>query len=183
MKRFQLLLILAVALAWAPVFAADAPASAPAPSGVMLDVSEMDTNKDGKVDNAELQAYLAKNVGAADAVAGAMDVVKGITTAKTKWSTEKLIAVATALAAIFKLLLSLVKMLGNTKLPWLATPAGKNTIKYSTLALGVLAALFANLAGGMSIPDALLFLGSGPLAVAVHEYLSPAKSDPPPASA
>jgi hypothetical protein len=84
--------------------------------------------------------------------------------------------VSLLLAAVFKLLLSLLKVLAKS-LAWFKSQDGKRILKYSTIGLGSAAALVANLSFGLSWVDALTILLSGPLAVAIHEYTSDSKSD------
>jgi ADP-dependent phosphofructokinase/glucokinase len=75
------------------------------------------------------------------------------------------------LGAVFKFLLSTIKVLGKN-IEWFKTQTGKRVIKYSTIALGGAAGLMANLVFGMSWLEAAEIFVSGPLAVALHEYMS-----------
>ena len=75
------------------------------------------------------------------------------------------LAIMALLAAVFKILLSLLKFTSD----WWKTPKAKNVLRLSTLGLGVLVFLTAKLAGGESIVNALMLAMSGPLAIAFHE--------------
>ena len=94
------------------------------------------------------------------------EVTEVIDTAKNLKSTSedagKLVAMSALLAAIFKLLLSLLK---------LTSGLFKNKVvpKLTALSLGLLVYVFANLALGMPWLDALILALSGPGAIVFHE--------------
>jgi hypothetical protein len=88
--------------------------------------------------------------------------------------TAKLMVVASFLAALIKLLLSLVKVLAKN-VSWFAGKEGKRIVKYSTLGLGALTGLVANLGFGLPLVESLLVALSGPLSVAIHEYTKDSK--------
>jgi len=179
MKRLLLiaglLLVPMVAPAQEPAPKPEPAATAPAADAPKPD-SSLDTNNDGKVDADEVKA-------ATDADAEISDVIKDATgvyeAVKDKKSLPKGTFWAVMLGAVFKLLLSLVKVLGKN-VAWFKTKDGKRVVKYSTIGLGAAAALTANLAFGMHWMDAVQILLSGPLAVAIHEYTKDSKdsSDP-----
>jgi hypothetical protein len=110
-----------------------------------------------------------------DAVAAAEEASKlkaGLTSAEGR--TAKLMVIASFLAALIKLLLSLVKVLAKN-VSWFAGKEGKRIVKYSTLGLGALTGLVANLGFGLPLVESLLIALSGPLSVAIHEYTKDSK--------
>lgn len=161
----------------APVAAAPAPVVAPVVTPAPVKpTSSLDTNHDGKVDAAETAAATNADSNVSDVIKDGADVV--IAAKGTKDSgLPKGVAIAVLLGTLFKLLLSLMKVLGKN-VAWFKSQDGKRVIKYSTLGLGALAALAANLAFGMNWVDAITILLSGPLAVAIHEYTSDSKPVP-----
>lgn len=108
-------------------------------------------------------------------IAALVEASKGL---KNK-SLPGILAVTVFLGALFKLLLSLLKVLGKNFV-WFKTQDGKRVIKYSTLALGAAAGLCANLGFGMNWIEALILMLSGPISVAIHEYTSDSKPAPAP---
>jgi len=167
------------------VFLVSIPANAqepPAPATPVVS-SDLDTNKDGKVDEKEMAAATEADAGVADVVADGADaakIIKDLVGEKeNKMPLGTMILVILGVA--FKLLLSLIKVLGKN-IAWFKTKDGKRVIKYSTLGLGAAAGLVANLAFGMHWIEAIQIVLSGPLAVAIHEYTSDSK-DPPPEEA
>lgn len=146
------------------------PAVAPAP---VVPSSSLDTNKDGKVDAAETAAATNAEATTGEAVSGVAEVAEAAKALKDP-TMPKGLAIAVLLGAIFKLLLSSLKMVSKFA-PWFKSPDGRRVLKYSTLGLGGAAALTANLAFGMGWMDALTIVLSGPLAVAIHEYTSDSK--------
>lgn len=161
MRRFFLMLCLLLA----PSVASSAPDSS------------LDTNKDKKVDAAETTAAVNADATTTDVVKEGAGVV---TAAKDIINRDKVngppvgLLVAVLLGALFKLLLSLIKVLAKN-VAYFKTQDGKRVVKYSTIGLGCAAALVANLAFGIGWVDALTILLSGPLAVAIHEYTSDSK--------
>ena len=149
----------------------------PAPAPTVAPASSLDTNKDGKVDAAETAAATSADAGVSDVVREGAEVVDAAKALKDP-SLPKGLAIALLLAAVFKLLLSGLKMVSKFT-PWFKSQDGKRVLKYSTLGLGAAAALVANLAFGMGWIDAATILLSGPLAVAIHEYTSDSKSAEP----
>jgi hypothetical protein len=145
--------------------------------------SELDTNKDGKVDAKETAAATEADAGVGDVIAEGADVVKA---AKALADKDESMPVGTMilvlLGAIFKLLLSLMKVLGKN-IAWFKSKDGKRVIKYSTIGLGAAAALVANLGFGMHWIEAAQLVLSGPLAVAIHEYTKDSKDTPEEATA
>lgn len=150
-----------------------APAVAAPTAKPATPVSSLDTNGDGKVDAAETAAATAKDSTVKDVIKDGTDVISAAKGVKDS-GTPKAVAIAVLLGAIFKLLLSLIKVLAKN-VAWFKSQDGKRVVKYSTLALGVLATLTANLAFGMGWVDAIMILLSGPIAVAIHEYTSDSK--------
>jgi hypothetical protein len=139
--------------------------------------SSLDTNKDGKVDAAETTAAVSADAAPTDVIAdgaGVISAIKGLKNRGQADSPPVGLLVAVLLGAVFKLLLSLIKVLGKN-LAWFKTQDGKRVVKYSTIGLGSAAALLANLAFGLNWVEALTILLSGPLAVAIHEYTSDSK--------
>ena len=167
-------------------FAQDKPAEPPAPAVAAaaesaslesIDTKSLDTNGDGKVSKEEIAAAVAAEPDVKDLLSGGSDVLekgKLLGGLKGKDKTAVLTIIAGFLAALFKLLLSLIKLLGKN-IAWFKTKDGKRVVKYSTLGLGALAGLAANLALGVSIPECVLIAMSGPLAVAIHEYTKDSK--------
>lgn len=164
-------LMLSLMLMSVPAFAQPAPVTPPA-------ASSLDTNKDGVVDAAETAAATNADSSARDVVADVAEVADA-TKGLRDPSVPKGLAIAILLGAIFKILLSGLKLVSKFT-PWLKSKDGKRVLKYSTLGLGAAAALTANLAFGMGWIDALTILLSGPLAVAFHEYTSDSKEAAPP---
>jgi len=168
-----LFLILALSF---PVLAF-AEAAAPTPSRPAVTptatTSSLDTNKDGKVDASETSAVTTADASAGEVAGDAAKVVDAAKSLKDP-TLPKGLAIAVLLGAIFKLLLSGLKVVSKFA-PWFKSQDGKRVLKYSTLGLGAAAALTANLAFGMGWMDALTILLSGPLAVAIHEYTSDSK--------
>lgn len=80
----------------------------------------------------------------------------------TQLKTGKFLAIAAFLAALFKLLLSMLKLTSGFF-------RNKAVPKVAALALGVGVALFASFAGGVGWLDALILMASGPGAIAIHE--------------
>lgn len=76
--------------------------------------------------------------------------------------TGKFLAIATFLAALFKLLLSLLKLSSDFF-------KSKVVPKVIALVLGLATYLFANLAMGVGWVDALILAGAGPGAIFLHE--------------
>lgn len=159
----------------APATPAAAPAVvAPAPKPA----SSLDTNKDGKVDSTELANATNADATVTDVIKDGTAVVDAAKGLKDP-SMPKGVAIAVLLGTLFKLLLSLLKVVAKN-VAWFKSQDGKRVLKYSTLGLGALAALMANWAFGMSWMDSLVILLSGPIAVAIHEYTSDSKPVPEP---
>jgi hypothetical protein len=169
--RLAAVLILLMAGLWvAPSFAQDPVA----PAGTM------DTNKDGKVDKDETAAEVNKDVGVNDVVkdvTGVVDAAKDLKGEKE----GKAALIMLLLGAIFKLLLSAVKVV-KKETNWFHAKKAKRIVKYSTIGLGAAAALMSNLAFGMSWIEAGIILLSGPMAVAIHEYTKDSKDGDPDAT-
>jgi len=166
----------------APAVTPAAPVTAPAPKPAVVapkPTSSLDLNGDGKVDATEIAAATNSDATPSDIIKDGAEVV-GAAKGMKDSGLPKGVAIAVLLGVIFKLLLSLMKILGKN-LAWFKTQDGKRVIKYSTLGLGALAGLMANLAFGMGWIDAITVLLSGPLAVAIHEYTSDSKPVPAPA--
>lgn len=161
-----------------PVVVATTPpaASVVEPKVAAKPTSSLDTNGDGKVDAAEQAAATAKEATVADVIKDGADTVNAAKALKDP-TMPKGVMVAVLLGAVFKLLLSLMKVLGKN-IAWFKTANGKRIVKYSTLGLGAAAGLVANLAFGMSWIDSVTILLSGPIAVAINEYTSDSKSTP-----
>lgn len=141
-------------------------------------IGSMDTNNDGKVDAEEIAAATNAEAGAATVVEDGAAAVDTITTVvKHRGTLGGGMIALLVLGALFKLLLSLIKVLGRN-INWFGTRDGKRVIKYSTLGLGAAAGLVANLAFGVHWAQALEIMLSGPLAVAIHEYTKDSKESP-----
>jgi len=162
---------------------APVPAVTPSPPKVKAAVpysSDLDTNHDGVVDAAEAAAATSAPATTGDVIKNGSEVISAAQGLKDP-TMPKSVLIAVLLGAIFKLLLSLLKVVANNmSWSWFASADGKRVIKYSTLGLGAVAALCANLAFGMGWMQALVLLISGPLAVAIHEYTSDSKPVPAP---
>lgn len=145
--------------------------------------SSLDQNNDGKVDKDEVADAIQSDARAGDVVEDVKDVVGEAGSLKNDLKDAKgnrtamMMVIAGFLAALFKLLLSLVKVLAKN-VPWFSGKEGKRIIKYSTLGLGALAGLCANLAFGVPMLESLLIFLSGPLSVAIHEYTKDSKETP-----
>lgn len=164
--RFAAVLVLLMAGLWvAPSFAQDDPK--PVAAG------EMDTNKDGKVDADETKTEVAKDVSAIDVADDVTDVVEKAQDLKGS-SGGKALLIMALLGAIFKALLSALKLV-KKETNWFKAKKAKRILKYSTVVLGGLAALMSNAVLGMGWIESLTILVSGPLAVALHEYLKDSK--------
>jgi len=133
-----------------------------------------------QVTREEIEALINGDVDVSTATDDAKGLVQSVGTLKKNLKAAgddrmaKLMALAAFLAGLFKLLLSGVKVLSKY-LPVLATKKGKAYLKYSTVALGALVGLAANVAYGVSIPEAFMLAGSGPLSIAIHEYTKDSK--------
>jgi hypothetical protein len=166
----------------APAVAAPAPAVAPVPTKTPVVepskavMSALDANKDRKVDKVETAAATNADPTPAEVVAEIASLIEAARELKNK-DLPRTLAITVFLGALFKLLLSLLKVLGKN-LAWFKTQEGKRVLKYSTLALGAVAGLCANLGFGMNWVEALTIMLSGPLAVAIHEYTSDSKPGP-----
>lgn len=157
-----------------PPPATPAPAATPA-TPATPDISAFDANGDGKIDAEEAKALLDSDPTAADGVKDVLGVVEAARDLKGKSGTELAIGIAMLLAIIFKLLLSLVKVLSkNTE--WFKSSRGKAALKYSTLGLGALAAIGAGIAAGVGAGlgwvEVVIIGLSGPGAMVVHEVSS-----------
>lgn len=133
----------------------------------------MDKNRDGKIDAWEMVEASKGKASADDVVAYGTEVAKAAKDLHGS-KTKSVTLWAVLLGAIFKLLLSLVKVVGKNFARF-DSKESKRAIKYSTLALGAMAALCANFGFGLPWPNAIEFLLSGPLAVAIHEYTKDSK--------
>jgi len=101
-----------------------------------------------------------------DVVTNIKDVVaKAKEVSKTSDKTEKLLIILGLLAALFKLLISLLKVLSK----WFTSKVGGTVIRISTLVLGVGVFLVTNLALKMPWYDAVWLSLSGPGALVLHE--------------
>ena len=173
MKLFRAILLGAVLLFPMSVQSQDPPK---APSTSVT--SDLDTNKDGKVDAKETAAATTADADVGDVIKDGAEVVAA---AKEIADKDESMPVGTMilvlLGAIFKLLLSLIKVLGKN-IGWFKTKDGKRVVKYSTIGLGAVAALLANLAFGMHWIEAAQLILSGPLAIAIHEYTKDSKDTP-----
>jgi len=170
-SRLAAVLVLSTASLWVSSLYAQEPA---APTAAM------DTNHDGKVDNKETTAEIEKNVSVGDVVADVAGTVEAARDLKGK-KEGKAALIMLFLGAIFKLLLSAVKLV-KKQTNWFHAKKAKRILKYSTIALGALAALMSNLAFGMGWIEAGVILLSGPMAVAIHEYTKDSKDGNPDAS-
>ncbi len=161
-------LLLVVALLFTPmeVFSQEAPPPASA--------SDLDSNKDGKVDATEAAAATGGDASVSEVLEDATGVYDAV---KNKNSLPKGTFWAILLGTIFKLLLSGIKVLGNN-VAWFKSKDGKRVLKYSTIGLGAAAAIAANFGLGWDWMDAAQLLLSGPLAVAIHEYTKDSKDTP-----
>lgn len=167
MKKLILLSFLLI-----PAFSFAQDEAAPAPDAATAVAADIDTNKDGKVSADETEKLIDKDETVNDVASGVGDVVDAAQGLKGKKGTELAVAISVLLAAIFKMLLSLVKVLSKTT-NWFATKKGKLTLKYMTLGLGVLAAVGAgitsSLGAGFGWVEILIIGLSGPGSVAAHE--------------
>jgi len=131
---------------------------------------ELDTNKDGKVDADEAAAATAEEVDISDVVKDAGELIDAAKNLKDKQDgTSISLLIMAVLGAIFKFLLSAVKLI-KAQTNWFHAKKAKRIVKYTTLVLGGLAALMANLVFDMSWLEAGIILLSGPMSVAMHEY-------------
>jgi hypothetical protein len=170
MKHFPFAVALSLLLISIPLNAQEPPAD---PAVVAPTYSStLDLNGDGKVDAEEIAKATDADADIGTTVGEGVEAVTTITeTVKNRDKIPLGTMIAIILGAVFKLLLSLMKVLGKN-IAWFKTKDGKRVVKYSTLGLGAAAALLANLAFGMHWLDAVQILLSGPLAVAIHEYTS-----------
>ena len=156
----------------APAADTEAPA---APAAAPKVTSTLDTNGDGVVDAAETAAATNEEGTIGGTVGDGAEAVSTITEAwknRDKLPTGMLWAII--LGAVFKLLLSVMKVVGKN-VAWFKSKDGKRVLKYSTIGLGAVAGLLANLAFGLHWLDAAQIMLSGPLAVAIHEYTKDSK--------
>jgi hypothetical protein len=140
--------------------------------------SDIDTNKDGRIDSDETKALVDKDENVSDVVDGAGEAIDAAKNMKGKKGTELALAIALFLAALFKSLLSLIKVLKKSTNIF-KTKKGKKILKLSTIGLGVLAAVGAGIANTMGAGFGwmeILMIGlSGPGSLAVHELTSKSK--------
>jgi hypothetical protein len=139
-------------------------------------VSEIDTNKDGKISAVEAKAYKDKEATVGDVVEGVTEVVDAAQDLKGKSGTGLALGISLMLAAIFKTLLSLVKVMSGST-GWFAGKRGKAALKYLTLGLGALAAGGAGIFMALGVGDLawwdVIIVGlSGPGSMVVHELMS-----------
>lgn len=85
-----------------------------------------------------------------------------VITSATNLKTGKFLAIAAFLAALFKLLLSVLRLTSDFF-------KNKAVPKITAIVLGILVGLFASLAGGAGWVDTLILVASGPGAIAIHE--------------
>jgi hypothetical protein len=173
MKRllFALMLICTPTL----ILAQEEPAE-PADQPVMtVPIKDLDTNNDGRIDAEEAKALIEKDASGADVAKGVGEVVDAARNIKGKSGNQLALAISVLLAAIFKMLLSLIKVVSKNT-DWFKSSRGKSALKYSTLALGALAAIGAGIATAMGANlgwmDVLIIGLSGPGSMVVHELSS-----------
>jgi hypothetical protein len=95
-----------------------------------------------------------------------VSALKTYRTAKTQQNQlAKHLAFMLALAALFKILLSVLKWTSD----WWKSATAKNTIRVITIVLGMVVYVVSNLAMGMSWPSALLLSLAGPMAISINE--------------
>jgi hypothetical protein len=159
-----------------PSFAQEEPA-APAAAEQPKDIptSDLDTNGDGKISAEEAKALLDADAGVGDVVSGVSDTIEAAKDLKGKTGTDLALGISALLAVIFKMLLSLMKIVSKNT-GWFEGARGKAALKYSTLALGGLAAIGAGIAmalgAGLAWWDVVIIALSGPGAMIVHEVSS-----------
>jgi hypothetical protein len=138
-------------------------------------MGDVDANADGKIDKDETKALVDKEASVADTVSDVGDVADAVGGLKGKSGKGLAMAIALLLATIFKMLLSFVKILSKNT-GWFDGARGKAALKYTTLALGALAALGAGVAASMGAGldwlDIAIIAGSGPGSMVVHELSS-----------
>lgn len=166
--RLVAVLILLMAGLWVTPSYAQEPAT---PAGAM------DTNADGKVDADETKAAIEGDVDVKDVVLDVTDVVAAVQDLKGKKEGMATL-IMVLLGAVFKLLLSAVKLI-KAKTKWFHAKKAKRILKYTTLGLGAAAALLSNLVFGMGWIEAGIILLSGPISVAIHEYTKDSKDGAP----
>ena len=178
MRSFLLAMLLCF-LTFAPdVVGAETPdAVTPAPAAVAAPAkatpapavdASIDLDKDGKVSAEETKALVDKDASVGDVVkegSAALDAAKDL---KGKSGKSLALALAIFLAALFKMLLSTVKVASKST-DWFKTKRGK----YSTLVLGGFAAAGAGAAAMMGVPfdwmDIAVVGLSGPGSMIAHE--------------
>lgn len=169
MKR----LFLIVALLAIPTVAQTQDAPKPAA------VSDIDKDGDGKASAEETKALVDKDVSVTETVGELGDVVEAAKDLKGKSGTPLALAIAMFLAALFKGVLSLIKVLAKNTTVFVGRK-GKTRLKYTTVALGALAAAGAGVANslGAGLPwyDVAIIACGGPGAMVVHT-LWPKKTD------
>jgi hypothetical protein len=153
MKSFVLAIVLCLAgPAWADGVTAPVVAEGIGTSPVVPDLG---TLVDGEADVSVLPEQ-------------ARDIARAIDDVRVK-RTNRLMLWAALLAAIFKLLLSGVKITGGMPDFWKGE-RGKAALRLTTLGFGGLVYLASTLAMGMSWWEALLLAMSGPASMIIHEY-------------
>jgi hypothetical protein len=106
------------------------------------------------------------DVSLSDLAADASEIRKAVLAYRAQEeSTTKRLALAALLALIFKGMLDVLKLSG----PFWKGRKGKNVLKASTLMLGLLMGLFAQIGMGMPWSESLLLALSGPGAMVMHE--------------
>jgi hypothetical protein len=153
----------------APVVATPAPAPAPAvdaaPAAPATDAAAAPAPGD-KISDADMKEILDN----ANEVLAAYRTVK-----TTNGSKAKLLAIFAGLAILFKLLLSLLKVVIKADF-WKGDKA-KWIIRCTTAVLGLAVFLCANLGAGVPWLDAVMLGLSGPFAIVVHEFTSKPRVD------
>jgi hypothetical protein len=114
-----------------------------------------------------VQDAAVESVGIGDIVSGVGDIVDKAKDYKGAEGSGKLVGLMALLAAIFKLLMSAIKLISKT---FFKSTKGKNIIKLVTLLLGVGTFIVSNIALGQTWWEALILSFSGPMAMVLHEF-------------
>lgn len=181
MKMSRFALLFPVLLWCSTLFGQEPPAPAPASEPVATE--PVATPTDTEKDKAAYVELVDGEVKVKDVVADGTEVYDAVMAyrqAKQSGDTTGIaLIIAAGLAALFKILLSVAKMLSKV---FFSTGKGKMVLRVITLVLGLAVFFTVKFAAGFGWVDAIIAALSGPGAIVVHELLdlfAGAKDDKP----
>lgn len=163
------LILAAGVLLCVPAFGQEPPAE-PADSATTEEVVKPDPVEDAKKEYVEL---VDGDVKVKDVIADGTEVyeaIQALRDEKKQTGTVTFAMIMLLLAAIFKALLSVAKIIGKlVGVEFWKTRKGKTIMRLICIGLGLATMATAKLAAGVGWGDAILLFFSGPGALAVHE--------------